>query len=99
MIVKVVKLISGEDVLCECTPCGPNNERVVIENPLLLVMGHKQDGTLGINILPFAPYVQGNITIEMDKVVYIATPKDDLVNQYKQATGVGLITPPSGILR
>jgi hypothetical protein len=87
MLVSVIKLISGEEIVAEVTLDEVN--QVTLLNPLQLMLQQKQDGNggLGTMILPWAVSVEGKIVISKDKTVYIAAPKQELVDQYNQIFG------------
>ena len=90
--IKLVRLITGEEILCKCdnTPTG-----VIIKDPMIIVpMGQ---GKLGFaRWLPYAN-TEGGVAINTDNVMFIVDPDSELKNQYTSASsGLVLPTPAAG---
>ena len=95
MSVKIVRLSSGEEIVCSCEVDG---DIYKIKKPAILIPTGK--GTLGL--MPWLAYADlSENTIEIDKkfVVFIIDPQNDLLNEYNTAFGSGLFVPasPSGV--
>ena len=77
--VKVLKMLTGEDLLSEVKDSDDGN--LVLKNPCMMVPG--QDG--GIGIAPWAfmsKDVETGIEISKDKCVFVSSPQDEFEEQY-----------------
>lgn len=89
MSVKIVRLSSGEEIVCSCEVDG---DIYKIKKPAILIPTGK--GTLGL--MPWLAYADlSENTIEIDKkfVVFMIEPQNDLLNEYNTAFGSGLFVP------
>lgn len=99
--VKIVKLLTGEDLLTEVLPSS--DQVVIMKNPVrILVLPNKIDPkTPQIGLAPWAEFAEEKtFTVDKSHVVAIMTPIKDFVNQYNgmfggiyTASGPGLILP------
>lgn len=88
MSVKVVRMLSGEDVLCDCEDNGNSFEFV---NAVVVVPTQNQS----VQFVPYSPFsTKDPLTINKDMVVFVAEPDNSLVNQHKKMFG-GILTPDS----
>ena len=55
MSVKVVRLVSGEDVIADVEI---DHNGYMLSNPALIVVQQTQDGRVGAAFAPFAPYAK-----------------------------------------
>ncbi len=91
MSVKVVRMLSGEDVLCECEDKDGFFE---FQDAVVVVPTQNQS----LQFVPYSPFsTKDALVINKDMVVFVAEPDSSLVNQHKKMFG-GIITPDSGIL-
>ena len=91
MEVKIVRLSSGEDLICKC---DETETSVKIKNPALLLP--MQAGQLGMmSWLAYADYKE----IEIDKkfIVFTVRPQIELMNQYNENLGNGLVVPDKNV--
>lgn len=87
MEVKIIRLSSGEEIICKYETDGLTSK---IKNPaLLLPMGGGQLGLMGW--MPYADYKE----IELDNkfVMFAIKPQVELMNQYNENLGNGLVVP------
>ena len=90
MEVKLIKLITGEDIICELDM----TDTQVVYNPYSLAM-HPDKGLV---LMKFSPYaITDKVYFEKSSVLCILDPQELLVNHYKELTGK-IITPPKGII-
>lgn len=93
--IRSVKLITSEELIARVT-YGDDN--LVLEKPFLVLMQPKQDQegqvTLGINFLPFASTIDGDISISKKHIVFDEKPKDDLIAHYERMNSK-LALPPA----
>lgn len=101
--IKVLRLKSGEEVLCVLKD-DINSEGIVrIKMPMLIIPRPTQTGTITFSLFPFMMYTEeaktnGEFTIKRSDVLLIATPQNDMINQYKEYTGEGIITQTKQII-
>lgn len=95
MSIKILKLVNGDDVI---TTIG-EGDGVVMENPARLMMfPDPTSGAMGMALVPWCPYTDEEnfsiapihvmATIEEEKI------PEDLVREYREKFGSGLVTPP-----
>ncbi len=90
MEVKLVKLITGEDIICELEM----TDTQVVHNPYSLAM-HPEKGLV---LMKFSPYaITEKVYLEKSSILCILDPQEPLVNHYKELTGK-IITPKQGII-
>ena len=103
MSVKVVRLITGEDLLCKILPSG--SEVVRMENPVRVVIipddPRSQYDTKRAPRIGLAPYAEFSsdkeFTIDKSHVVCIMEPVKEFAAQY-QSMFSGLILPTGNLL-
>ena len=88
--IKLVKLITGEEVL---TKYDEGNPSCVLNNPVKLQLSQK-----GVAMIPLSPFMKENAKIVISKasVLYTVEPDEDVVNAYNQQFG-GIMLVPSGL--
>ena len=94
MTIKVLKLISGEDVL------GDAEIRLGewhITNPVGIAVVRGKDGSPNVGLTPFplhAPQTKdAKIAILLTSVLYSYVPAEDFINNYNQIFGSGIVLP------
>jgi len=94
----MVKLISGEEVLCDIET---NDETSTLKMPIMLVMQRDDDGRpLGLGMQPWLMLAQEEkpqIVINNNKIVFEYVPRSEIVNQYNEATR-SIVTAPANSL-
>jgi hypothetical protein len=96
MNVKIIKLITGEEILAEVV--SSDDTSVTLENTIAVVLAPSDDGkNLGFRFIPWGTMVDGDITIGTDKIIYSEPVKDDLKNTYSSMFG-GIVTPPKQLI-
>lgn len=94
MAVKILKLITGEEVIGEVE--SESNKFVELKNPLSIMLRPSQEGfTFGF--VPWCNLMDGNKQIPLDKVVVMGDASDDVKNTYNSMFG-GIVTPPKQLL-
>lgn len=100
MSVKLIKLITGEELLAEVAATSPIPNALTMKNPVrVIVMPNKIDPkTPNIGFAPWAEFSDEK-TFEVDKshVLCIMTPIKEFVNQYNSMFG-GLVVPTSNLI-
>ena len=95
---KILKLITGEEILAEMVLDGPNT--VNIKNPVrIIVMPNKIDPkTPNIGFAPWADFSEDKtFTLDKSHVLCIMEPIKEFVNQYNSMFG-GLVVPTSNLI-
>jgi len=79
MSVKIIKLVTGEDVIADVE---------VTENEYILKKGFRLGLTQqGIMMIPLCPFAKDNsLTVKEDKVIFIADPEDEIKTEYRNQT-------------
>lgn len=98
--VKIIKLITGEELLAEVTVSSPIPTSVTLKNPVrIVVMPNKVDPkTPNVGFAPWAEFSEDRI-FELDKahILAIINPIKEFVNQYNSMFG-GLVVPSSNLI-
>ena len=95
MNVKLLRLKSGEDIIADVTLVD-TEDTIKLENPAMLmpIPGHAHGGQVAMGFGPWAPFSDDKqFEIPRDWLVYISTPNMDLLNQYNQMFGSGIVVP------
>lgn len=92
--VVVLKLVSGEEVIARVV--SSDAQKIVIKNPLLMVMMPEDDGVQGM--VAFAPWVLGandnvGLPINLIHVVTHTEARTDAATQYSRAIGEEVAQP------
>lgn len=97
MLVKALKLISGEELVGEVISESETN--IVIKNPLAIMLSRTRDGDLSIGFVPFAPYLGEKIELSFDKerTLFCKEVDEKMQNQYSNIFG-GIVTPPKKLI-
>lgn len=98
MNIKIVKLLTGEEILAKVLPSS--DHVVIMENPVrIVVMPNKIDPkTPNIGFAPWAEFSDDReFVVDKSHVVAIMTPIKEFVNQYNTMFGK-LVTPQSGLI-
>ena len=93
MSIKLLRLKSGEDVVADI---DENEDTITLENPAhIMPMGDPRGGNVQMGFGPWVPFNKSStVEIPRDWVVFIIEPADDIVNNYRQAFGSGIVVPP-----
>lgn len=92
MNIKLLRLVTGEDVIAEIVDDGPNG--VKINNPLIVYIRPTEVGVPTVGMSQWIPYSSDKeFYIKADKVVVMSEPAPDLRKQYDHVFGAGIIMP------
>lgn len=87
--IKIIKLITGEEMIGDMSQSGDN---VTVSNPATVHLVPNQAGTMGIAMVPFAPYAEEDeFMFNLSHIMTAYTPGNDLRNQYSQRFGSGIV--------
>jgi len=85
MNVKIVKLISGEDLIAELA----DSDDIIVKNPVVMIPVNKDQ----IAFQPWIPYAEDKeYLLKETQVVIIATPSETIVNEYQKIYS-SIVTP------
>lgn len=90
--VQVVRLISGEEIICEVSY---NNGEYTLKNPLRIMMNIDRNNQNRVNLgfADWLPYFEDNtFVIKKEHVLFVAKPQKDMITQYT-ATFSGIMQP------
>ena len=84
MNVKIVKLISGEELIGEF-----DEKSNIITNPVMIPVSDKS-----IGFGPWMPYSEDkSFTLKEEHIQIIASPSKTISNEYNKAFGSGIVIP------
>lgn len=98
MNIKLLRLLTGEEILAEILPSG--DEVCRIKNPIrVIVVSNKVDPkTPSIGFSPWIEFSDDKeFTIDKSHIVVIMNPITEFVNQYNSMFG-GLVLPKSNLI-
>lgn len=88
MVTKIVRLISGEELIAKVDPQSENTPKLIVKSPMQLV----PTGQGQIAIIPWCMFGTqgGEIAINATHVVYVVEPETEIRNEYAKHTS-GLV--------
>ena len=90
--IKIIRMVSGEDVMAELKDLGTSSFELT--NSVVLI----PDQNNQIQFIPYAPFVSSDtVTVDADKTIYVADPDDSIIEHYKKLFGK-IVTPSSQII-
>jgi len=90
MNIKLVKLATGEEIICEYKE---EDDKVILENPVMMEVVPTEEGLSVGMTFPWM-MISGKETFELQKIHIICAvdPVEDLANQYSSQFGSGIVT-------
>jgi hypothetical protein len=84
MSVEILRLRSGEDILCDVIT--EVDDSYVVENPAVVMpVGRNEDGAMQMALSPWMPYsTNTEFVIPVDFVVTSAAPTKDILSSYSE---------------
>ena len=95
MATKLVRLVTGENLLANVTDNAPlnNGNTFTLKKPAMIVMINKGE----VGLVPWIPFAKDeSVTVAADKVLYCVDPEDNTANEYSTGFGSGLVMPTNG---
>jgi hypothetical protein len=95
--VKIVRLTTGEELLCKMDPAMTLGEgtSILINTPVLILP--TADGKL--TFMPYMPYADiKDLIVKERSVMFIVDPTNELANQYKTMIGDVVVPPKPKII-
>ena len=92
-MIKLLRLKSGEDIVGDII--GENSEYLIVKNPAMLMpVGDGRGGSVQIGLTPWMPFSEAkDFEVPRDWVLITTEPALDIVNNYNQAFGSGIVVP------
>ena len=92
MNLKLLRLRSGEDVICEVLK--ESAELIFIKNPAMLMPVGSQGQQMQMGMAPWMPFSEQNeFEIPRDWLVVMSDVVKDIANNYNQIFGSGIVVP------
>lgn len=98
MNIKSIKLVTGEDIICDYSKSESGMS--ILTDPVQVTMVPSRTGNQpNFGFIPF-PLTSNDktIVVSSDHIVFVCDPAEEFISQYKSIFGVGIITPPSGVI-
>jgi len=93
MDVRIVKLITGEELL---TQLEPHDEGQTLKQPMVLIMQPGPQG--GLQMVPFLMLAKGDsVDVRDENILFTYEPKEELANAYRQQVG-SIVTAPANAI-
>jgi len=94
MAVKLLRLKSGEDIVAEHVQ-GKIGQNITIENPAMLMpMSDGRGNQVQVGLAPWMPFsAEKRFDLPGDWILLMTDPAPDLVNNYNQVFGSGIVVP------
>jgi len=89
-MIKIIKLITAEEILGDMTI---EDEVLKIKEPCAIIMIPSQSSVNqhSMALMPYAGYTKNHrIEVNMNKIVWIAEPAEEVYNQYNKIFGTGI---------
>ena len=92
-MIKLLRLKSGEDIVGDII--GENSEFLIVKNPAMLMpVGDGRGGSVQIGLTPWMPFSEAkDFEVPRDWVLITTKPAQDIVNNYSQVFGSGIVVP------
>ena len=90
-MIKILKLVTGEEVIGDVTESGSS---LVIDKPCILqLMPSRSNPEQPVMaLIPYAPYTKEHrVTIDTKNVIWNEEPMKELYNQYNSLFGSGIV--------
>ena len=94
MAVKLLRFKSGEDIVAEHVQ-GKIGQNITIENPAMLMpMSDGRGNQVQVGLAPWMPFsAEKRFDVPGDWVLLLTEPAPDIVNNYNQVFGSGIVVP------
>jgi hypothetical protein len=98
--IKVFKLLSGEDLICEVSASvenqnGKSHHEII--NAATLVLQETEKG-MSVGLAAYMPYCNGTVILYQSAIVAESTPEPHMLQEYKRVFGKIMTSSPSIIM-
>lgn len=100
MDIKIIRLITGEDILCEKVSSATELIHIEVKNPVrIVVMPSKADPKVpSIGLAPWCEFSESKVvSLRWDHIIFCVDPVNEFKNQYQSMFG-GILTPPKKLI-
>ena len=88
--IKIVKLITGEEILCTIISKGSSKNETKLKHPILVIRGDEEQ----LSFQPYMPFAEIEyLEVNNSAIMFKATPTEKLGEAYLNMTGE-IIVPP-----
>jgi hypothetical protein len=94
--IKVVKLVSGEELVVEITE--ETKDSVTFKNPLLAILQRTKTGEGALGFMPWMHAANGPFAVNKNNIVCVAEVAEEVKNGYNQIFGAGIVVPPKDLI-
>lgn len=94
--IKVFKMINGEEIISKIA--GSIEGGYTLEDPATIMLQPTQNGSMGVGIAPYMPYVSGKVFLNRTAIAAEGEPEDKMKNEYNRIFGSGIEVVPAGVL-
>ena len=93
MAVKLLRLKSGEDIISDIV--SENSENIKIKNPAMVMpLSDGRGNQVQVGLAPWMPFSESKeFELPRDWVLLLTEPASDIVNNYNQVFGSGIVVP------
>ena len=93
MAVKLLRLKSGEDIISDIV--SENSENIKIKNPAMgMPLSDGRGNQVQVGLAPWMPFSESKeFELPRDWVLLLTEPASDIVNNYNQVFGSGIVIP------
>ena len=91
----IFKIVSGEEMIGEVF--NTLVDTVEIKNPAVVMLQRSGD-SVGIGLMPYMPYCEGNIKFFKSTIVAEGEPSQNMINEYNRIFGAGIQVAPASAL-
>lgn len=92
-MIKVFKLISGEELISKCDLRNDGN--YLLDSPASIMMQRTEQG-VGVGLAPYMPYSSGKITLHSGSIAASADVDIKMENEYNRLFGSGIQIASAG---
>lgn len=101
MTIKVIKLVTGEDIIAEVLDSG--NGIYKLKNPVQIsIIPSRTSGEPNFGFLPFPTCAKQSKTAELEikeaHIIVVTDLAEEFTNQYNSIFGSGIVTPPKSLI-
>ena len=92
-MIRLLRLKTAEDLVADI---DVNEDTVTLENPAMLMpmAGTTASGPVQMGFGPWVPFAKDKMfEISTDNIVFIVEPQEEIVNNYRQVFGSGIVVP------
>lgn len=97
MNIKIVRLITKEDLICNVVE--ETEDRVIVEKPMqLFIMPDEQRQSMMVGMSPWSPNFYSDekkYPIKQEHVMVVMDPVEEIKAEYNEKHGSGLVVPSS----